>query len=299
MKVIVIGNVCKRTELRNNKKSNSEFAGAYSSVLTAARLGADVTLVSRVPQNADAEMIGLLNKNKIKLERQSAWMETIYESTYTKEGGKEELTKKTKVLSDAGPIVRVNPGNYDIVLISSYYGYVGVEVLKTLKKPENLLCLDVQSYIKHRTGDGVLVYKPWLDKEKYLKYVDIIKLNVQELFYLTGKVSLNSANDLLKLGPKIVILTVTNKYNYIFYDKTYLKMPFYNEKMKPKYLVGLGEIYNTAFTLKYAETHDPKEAGFYAEAASSLCLTRNCIKTPFTKAEVNKRFKMLKDIFLA
>ncbi|MEM4248484.1 MAG: PfkB family carbohydrate kinase [Candidatus Nanoarchaeia archaeon] len=292
MKVAVVGNICKRTEIRNNKKSKQELAGSYIAAINASKLGYDTTLISRVPDNS--EVIEQAKKNKIKLEKQSAWIETIYESTYNKND-----EKTTKVVSDAGPIVRVNPGNYDVVLISSYYGYVSFDVIKSLKTPNNILCLDVQSYIKHRGDNGVLFYKPWLDKEKYLKYVDVIKLNTKELFYLTGKISLNSASDLLHLGPKVVILTVENKCNYIFHDKTYLKMPFYKGKTKPKCVIGTGELYDAAFTLKYAETKDPKEAGFFAEAAVSIALERDCVKKPLSPTEVNKRFKLLKDIFLA
>lgn len=296
MKAIVVGNICKRIEIMNNKKSKPELAGSYISALTASKIGHDVTLVSRFPDAIDSETEKKLKSAKLRLEKQNAWKETVYESKYEQQG------KVTKVLSDAGPIVKVNSGNYDVVLISSYYGYVGSDVLTALKKHGengNILMLDAQSYIKHRGADGVLVYKPWLDKEKYLKHVDVIRLNVKELFYLTGKVSLNSASDLLKLGPKVVILTVEDKCNYVFHDKTYTKMPFYKIKAKRKFYIGLGEIYDTAFALKYAETKDPKESGFFAEAAASFCLQRNCVKTPLKKVELSKRFKLLKDIFLA
>ena len=110
---------------------------------------------------------------------------------------------------------------------------------------------------------------------------------------------MNSASDLLKLGPKIIILTVADKCNYIFYGKTYLKMPFYDTKVKVKFTIGAGEMYDTAFALKYAKTKDPKEAGFFAEAVTSIGWERDVVKKPITKAEVNKRFKLLKDIFLA
>jgi len=293
MKVAVIGNVCKRTEIKNGKKSKPELAGSYISAITASKLSHDVTLISRVSDNSYA--IEEAKKNKIKLEKQSAWMETVYEAIYDKNS-----EKVTKIVSDAGPIVRVNPGNYDVVIVSSYYGYVSFDVIKSLKTPNNILCLDAQSYIKHRGDNGVLFYKPWLDKEKYLKYVDIIKLNTKELFYLTGKISLNSASDLLRLGPKVVVLTVKDKCNYVFYDKTYLKMPFYSgRKSKRRFLIGAGEIYDTAFALKYAETRDSKEAGFFAEAATSISWERDCVKKPIGLLEVNKRFKLLKDIFLA
>jgi sugar/nucleoside kinase (ribokinase family) len=291
MKVAVVGNICKRIEVRDNKKSKPEIAGSFISALTAARLGHDVTLISRVPDNTD--VLSLLRKEKITLQKQSAWMETVYESIYTKSG------KQTKVLSDAGPIVKAVPGNYDVVLISSYYGYVNSDVIKTLKTPENIVCLDTQSYTKHRGADGMLLNKPWLDKEKYLKHVDILSLNINDLFYLTGKVSLNSANDLLKFGPKLVVLTVKDQCNYIFYDKTYLKMPFYKVKTALPSKKGLGEVYDTCFALKFAETKDPKEAGFYAEAATSLVVERDAVKKPVGPAEVKARFKLMKDIFLA
>jgi sugar/nucleoside kinase (ribokinase family) len=137
---------------------------------------------------------------------------------------------------------------------------------------------------------------PWLEKEKYLKYVDILKLNANELYYLTGKSTLNSAMELLRLGPKIVTLTMGDKGSYIFYDKKYMKVPVYKTKVVDK--SGVGDVYMAAFALKYAESRDLVDAAYFAAAAASFIVEKIGLEMP-TLNKITRRYKTLREIFLA
>jgi len=292
MKVVVVGNLAIRNEIKGKKKITTLAGGSYFAALQAAKIGHDVTLITRISSNFPKKWIKMIESNGIKLIKQPSWESTSYDVEYHKDGSKTAV-----VNSDAGPIMSVPKIEGDIVIITSYIGLVGLNVIKTLKTEENLLVLDAQGFTKYKKPNGELTYVPWLEKEEYLKYVDILKMNISELYCLTGKTTINSAAELLKLGPKIVTLTLGNRGAYIFYDKRYMKVPVY-ENVKFLDKSGVGDVYTTAFTIKYKETEDITEAAYFASAATSYCVEKIGGEGIANLKKINKRFKTLKDIFL-
>jgi len=292
MKCIFVGNLAIRNLVSGKKKEPCWAGSSYFSAITAKKLGHEATVVSKISSKIDPKWLKTIEKFKINLVKQPAWDQTVYDVEYDKKG-----TKSVTILSDAGPINSVPEGDYDVVVISSYYGAIGPEVLRTLKKPDNLLVLDAQSFIKHKNPDNTINYVPWLNKEEYLKYVDILKINARELYYLTGKSTLNSAMELLKLGPKIIALTLSTQGAYIFSDKRYIKVPVYEVK---KFVdkTGVGDVYNTAFALKYKETNDVTDSAYFAAAAASFAVEKKGTDSIADSKKVEKRFKTLKEIFL-
>jgi sugar/nucleoside kinase (ribokinase family) len=292
MKVVVVGNIAIRHEIKGRKKITTLAGGSYFAALQAAKLGHEVTLISRLSSNFPKEYIKKIESAGIKLIKQPSWETTEYDVEYHKDGSKTAI-----VHADAGPIMSVPKIDADVIIITSYIGHIGINVLKTLKTEDNLLALDAQGYTKYKKQDGSLTYVPWLEKEEYLKYVDLLKLNASELYYLTGKTTINSASELLKLGPKIVTLTLGTKGAYVFYDKKYMKVPVY-ENIKFVDKVGVGDVYTTAFAIKYKETQNIVDAAYFAAAATSYCVEKVGDSGIANLKKINKRFKTLKDIFL-
>ncbi len=290
-KAVVVGNLAIRNEIKGRKKVTT-LAGSYFAALQLAKLGYDVTLVSRLASNFPEKYLKMIKSAKIHLLKQPSWETTEYDVTYHK-----DESKTAFVHSDAGPIMSVPRIDADLVIITSYIGHIGIDVLKNLKREENILALDVQGFTKYKHQNGELTYVPWLEKEEYLKYADIVKLNAAELYYLTGKTTINSASELLKLGPKVVMLTLGNRGAYVFHDKKYMKIPVYKDvKLKDK--VGVGDVYTAAFASKYSESEDIVKASYFASAAASFCVEKVGAEGIANEKKINKRYKVLKDIFL-
>lgn len=292
MECVCVGNLAKRILIKGKTKEACWAGSSYFSAITAKKLGHNATIITKASSNFDPKWLKHLEKLKINIIKQPAWQDTVYEVEYDKEGN-----KKLTIISDAGPINSVPEGNYDIVQISTYYSPIGVNVLKTLKKENNLCVLDAQGFIKYKNPDNTVTYTPWLNKEEYLKYVDILKMNTKELYFVTGKSTLNSAMELLKLGPKIVLLTMATQGAYVFYNKHYIKVPVYEVK---KFVdkVGVGDVYTTSFAIRYKETEDITDAAYFAAAASSFVVEKPRGEGIADRAKVEKRYKTLKEIFL-
>lgn len=292
MRCVIVGNLARRTEKIGRKKKTDIGGASFYAGITAARLGADTTVVTKLSGTFEKKYLNKLKKENIKLIKQPAWHNTEYEVSYDKEDD-----KKVIVTKDAGPIVNIPDLNPDVAVISSNISKIDKRVLQKLKTPDNILILDAQSFINYINPEKEMTKVPWLDKEDYLKYVDILKLNAKELYYLTGKTTLNSAMDLLKLGPKIVTLTLATQGSYIFYDKKYMKVPIYETKVQHK--GGVGDVYSTAFAIKYKETEDITDAAYFAAAAASFAVEKQGAKGIAKRKKVDKRYKTLREIFLA
>jgi len=290
--VVCVGNLATRVEISGKKKRSNIGGSSYFCGITSARLGNETTIISKLSNTFPEKWIKDIKKEGINIIKQPAWQDSVYAVEYYKDG-----TKKVTIKSDAGPIIDVPSMDCDVALVGSYFGQIGLKVLQTLKKPENIVALDAQGFIKYRNPDGTVNQVPWLEKEKYLPYTDILKLNANELYYLTGKTTLNSAMELLKLGPKVVTLTMGPTGAYIFYDKKYIKVPVYKTKLVDK--SGVGDVYMTAFALRYKETLDIVDAAYFAAAASSFAIEKMGGKGIASKSKVEKRYKTLREIFLA
>jgi len=95
------------------------------------------------------------------------------------------------------------------------------------------------------------------------------------------------------LGPKIVVLTLGAQGSYIFYEKKYAKIPIY-ETNKYEH-AGIGDVYITSFAIRYKETNDVIDAGYFASAAASF-VSEGII--PNNREKIEKRCKTLREIFL-
>jgi len=304
MKCVVVGNIPLRTEvLKKGKHSGLAMSGSYAAAVTAKKLGWDSTLITRLSNSFPKKFLEQIKKEKINLITLPAWQDTVYDVKYT--AGYEDKTKRiVRIKSEAGPIMTVPKVDADVVMVSSYYGNVGLDVLKTLKKPDNILCLDVQAFIKQKKEDGKVYYQPWSDFQNYAHYVDVLKISSDELYYLTGRASLNTASSLLKYGIKVVFLTTVDNV-YVFWGKKYLKVPIYYTKKKS--VAGIGEVYDTALTIRMKEKEGSKpesqydllDACYFAEAAASLAKEKPYYKDSFKRKEIEKRCETLKKIFLA
>lgn len=127
MKVVVVGNLAKRTELKGKKKITILAGGSYFAAVQAARLGHDVTLITKISSKFPKKWIKKIEKENIKIIKQPSWEDTAYTIKYNKDN-----TREVTVESEAGPIMRVPKIDCDIALISSYIGYININVLSLI-----------------------------------------------------------------------------------------------------------------------------------------------------------------------
>ena len=180
----------------------------------------------------------------------------------------------------------------DVVHFNFISGYdVALDtIVKVREKTDALIFLDVHSLVlkKETTQRHYRCVAQWKD---WIKGVDIIQMNITELFYFTCNPINVRENDideiksiikmLLEEGIKIVIVTVGEKGVYLGYKE---KVYFFRQKYRyaTRDTTGCGDIFSSAFLTKYLATHDAFISVEYANLISGVATTRRGIKKCYT-----------------
>lgn len=131
--------------------------------------------------------------------------------------------------------------------------------------------LDVQGYLRRVVGENVEAID-WASKRETLKYVDILKVNENEMRVLTGETKVQAAAEkLAQWGVKEVVITYGSLGSYIYSNGKMTKIPAY----APKQIVdatGCGDTYMTGYLFMRANGAGIHEAGCFAAAMSTLKL---------------------------
>ncbi len=274
-KFVSIGNIAKNAE--------GEYCGpAFFSAVTANKMMHwDSALISKA-----------MNLDSIKEDMKNYGVEFIGSKSWC--DGKID---SEKIISHPGKIMDIPRVKADVYHIAPLINEIDPKIMEKIEKDEEtIVSLDAEGFTKTNV-DGYIKRVPWLEKEAFLNYVDIIKLDSTDLYYLTGKTTINSAMSLLKKGPQIVVLTMGEKGGYIFYgNMKYMKIPIYETKVKNS--LGVGDVFITAFTTRYWETKDLQGATYFASAAASLLIEKGGVNGIQDKEKVKKRYRTLREIFL-
>ena len=158
--------------------------------------------------------------------------------------------------------------NYDVCVLNPVAGEVSAKVAAASKNSAKLLFMDPQGFLRRFDAEGFCILS-FMDKD-LLKDVDVLKVDYEEMYYLTG---LNDPQQALieihKLGPKVVILTSHRGFVTISTPKSLYKIPIPDYEGE-KEDTGAGDILAGAFAATYAQNMDVLWAGCVGVSAASL-----------------------------
>jgi len=287
MKFLVIGNLTKDI-IRTKKEEKVVFGGSSSyASITAAKLGCETYALSRGNHELD-DWIKELRNQGIMVELQKSQDVTTFVNDYT------QKHRIQHVLSDAGKIKFQSKEKMDVIHIGPVFNEITLECVKEARKNCKLLSLDAQGFVRVLKNKEV-VNKFWNERDDFLKHVDLLKLGEYEISSLSRSKNYEDVcNELLDLGVKVVELTLGERGSIIAGEKTY-KIPAYKTiTIDP---TGCGDVFASAFAIRYFETEDEKESGFFASAAASFVVEDFGTKNIKDKNSVLERFKQLKDSY--
>lgn len=153
-----------------------------------------------------------------------------------------------------------------ILIGASMRGEVGLDVIEELGKKDALLAADVQGFIRVER-EGVLVPEPWPQKEQVMAYLDVLKADAVEAYFLTDESDIRVAAQMLAdLGPSEIVVTHGDGV-LVYADGQFHEAGFF-----PRNLVGRSGRGDTCFAAYVAKrlTASPAEATIWAAAVTSL-----------------------------
>ncbi|MHA1959777.1 MAG: PfkB family carbohydrate kinase [Candidatus Thorarchaeota archaeon] len=131
--------------------------------------------------------------------------------------------------------------------------------------------LDAQGFLREVKGKVVLPRR-WDKMERILSMVDILKLDALELeVAVPGEMKLTAAQNLLDLGPEIVLVTRDRAGSTIFTKNEVIEIPLVLADRTVD-TTGCGDTYAIGFLIEYDRTQDIRRAGLFGAACASLNL---------------------------
>ncbi|MCS7116880.1 MAG: PfkB family carbohydrate kinase, partial [Nitrososphaerales archaeon] len=156
--------------------------------------------------------------------------------------------------------------SFDGMIISPIVSEIDLDFLQKASKASPIIYLDPQGFLREFDSDG----KCYLRTPKYEveKWANIIKVDSEEAFFITGQKDLTQASlTLRRKGINIVI--ATSKQSVLLFDeKNGYKIPI--PEVKVVDTTGAGDIFAGAFVTTYLKCREPLWSACVATACSSL-----------------------------
>ena len=284
MSFLVVGNITKDTLITKQGKFFT-FGGTSYSGITASKLGYDSNILTRGNQTLD-NWIRFLKKNNINVIFQKDRKTTSFINNYSNHD------RKQKLLECTGKINFDISRNLDIIHLNPIYREIDVEIVKKARERCELLSLDIQGLVRTRKS-GDIIQKFWDEREKYMRYIDFLKIGKYELSSVSKKKNLRDiCEDLKSVGAGIIGLTLGKK-GSIIYDEDLFKIPAYKTKTVDE--TGAGDVYGASFAIKYFETKNIIDSALFASASASFVVEDFGVKKIAERNDVEKRYEFLKN----
>lgn len=154
---------------------------------------------------------------------------------------------------------------------------IPLSVIKILSE-KGKVSADAQGYLRKLNGFNVEA-TDWKDKIEALPFIDILKVNEQELEALTGTGNIEQAAKQLNYwGVKEIVVTLGSMGSVIYYQQKFYTIPAY----KPAAIVdatGCGDTYMAGYLYCRSKGYPTEEAGKFAAAMATLKIEK---QVPFS-----------------
>jgi 2-dehydro-3-deoxygluconokinase len=225
--------------------------------LAAAKLGAKVSVVSKVGEDFSKNYVKWLRTNRIDL----SGLKLVKDASTTRfvlqyqEGWKRKLRLKARA-----PSISTNdlPDSLQarVIHMASIANELSEDLVIKLRKSASILSLDPQGFVRDFDCEGNVFLKRWR-AESILGMVDVYKSSLDEMRMVTGttniKLGIKKIHD---HGVKIIIVTKGMRGSTIFFDKTFRNVPACKSRLilDP---TGAGDAYSGAFLAEYVRKKNP------------------------------------------
>jgi fructokinase len=236
--------------------------------LAARKLGAKVSVISKVGQDFSEDYIEWLNANAIDLcglQRIKNALTTSFTLKYKNEERELQLQNR------APPIVPEDVSDSlqaRAIHIAPIAKEISADVVDKLRTSAETLSFDPQGFVRGFDGDGKVFPNRWEDPQ-FLEKIDLYKSSLNEIRMVTGLTDLKLAMEkVYDYGANAVIVTKGVRGSTLLHEKRFFKI----QACKPRVirdLTGAGDALIGAFLAEYIRGKDPVWCMCVGSAAAS------------------------------
>jgi sugar/nucleoside kinase (ribokinase family) len=251
---LIIGNVTK-----DNTPDGPILGGTSSySALTAHKLGQEVAMITSI--GPDIPSFALLNGIQIKTLPHD--YSTTFENIYI------NGERHQKWLANSGPISLSDiPSAWRQASIV-HMAPIGQEMSPAMCAdfPNSLVGVGMQGWLRGRDSQMNVIYEPHPELEAWLPQADVLVLSLNDLF--------GNEDELMRLVDLValVVETLGPQGCKIYHQDEVIHVPV--EPQPEVDPTGSGDIFSTAFFIKYHQTGDFIKAAQFANACASLSVSK-------------------------
>ncbi len=235
----------------------------------AAKLGAKVSIISKVGHDFPNEYLEWLQNNNIDLiglKRVPNASTTRFVLEY------KNWKRKLRLEAHAPPISPIDISkslHSEIVHVAPIANEISRMVVAKLRKLAKVLSLDPQGFVRSFDKKGNVGLKRWREPE-VLAQIDVFKSAIEEIQAITGAYDLKSAmKRIADYGIRSVIVTKGNKGATLLCDKHFYDIPASKSKLVVD-PTGAGDAFIGAFLAEHLQVKDALWCACVGSAAASF-----------------------------
>lgn len=262
--VVMIGNFAKDKLIVDGVEEIASGGGVFYGSVVVRRLGASVAVVTRLHSD-DFFRLEELRAEGVEV------FATPAEGTSGIANYYQSSNMETRICKPIGfggkyQITQIPDLNARVIMLSPLFaGEVDLDFLRQISKRAPV-GMDIQGFVRVSVGDD-LVFQPWTDMEKGLKFITYLKVDKAEAEFITGLNDLHAAAEKLhSLGPKEIVITQSSGVT------VYAEGQFHTAPFTPRSLAGRTGRGDTCFSTYLTKrlTNDPETACRWAAVVTSL-----------------------------
>ena len=282
--VCVIGPVVWDRNFYGNLERKPQPGGvAYYASMTYCRLGLSTAVVTKVAGNDEWALLRELRSNGVEVFNLPTKTTTTFENHYSTDnfdvrvqrvGSRAEIIRLTEF-----PEIRANTVHFGPLTPDD----IELDIMVPGLSPFSTIALDAQGLVREIV-DGAVVAKERVDHGHWLRFVDVLKVDTQELLIYAGSASpSNAVRGLLARGVDELVVTDGSLGSTVFRHGESFRI----DAVRPRRSVdvtGCGDTFLAAYMAKRMTSEDIEECGEFASAAASINLESS---GPFKGAETD------------
>jgi len=266
----VIGHVTRDIVRIGSQKKEMPGGTAYYTSMAMKSLGMNVAVITKVAKE-DKALLGDLERKQIPIYLRASPRTTTFTNISAGDlDSREQLVGDIALPFTVADVEDVDSKLFHLGPLTS--GDIPIEVLQSISK-RSMISLDVHGFVRSIDKDsGIVKMTEWKGKEKFLRYVRILKTDEKEARIISGEENLEEmAVKLSSYGPEEVIITFSSKGSLIYCKSKFHRIPSFMPKnhVDP---TGCGDTYLAGYLYQRAQGIDITKAGEVAARTASLKL---------------------------
>ncbi len=243
MRITFVGHVSKDVNIIIDRKMIVAGGGVFFGSIAASRLGGEVTVFTKCATE-DISLFDEMTNAGVNAHFLHSLSSTSIENVYPT-SNPDDRRSRVLSLAESFKTDDLKVLNEEILHINPlWHGEFPEKLIPEIRKKAKFLSGDAQGFLRNVENEK-MTYRNWKDKEYYLKYFDLFKVDINESKILTGSGDVKIGAEMIHdMGVPIVI--TTHQKGVLVYDgENFYEADFGNWKLEGR--TGRGDTCTAAF----------------------------------------------------